>query len=56
MGELIDLSLVDLSLTLALVAVLFGISAHQRYGLEGTVDAIVKSTERADGKIMVFPN
>jgi putative ABC transport system permease protein len=37
MGELIDLSLVDLSLTLALVAVLCGISAHQRYGLEGTL-------------------
>jgi len=27
-----------------------------RYGLEDTVEAIKKSTERADGKIMVFPN
>lgn len=27
-----------------------------RYHLEKTVDAIAKSTERADGKIMVFPN
>ena len=27
-----------------------------RYGLAGTLDAIAKSTERADGKIMVKPN
>jgi len=27
-----------------------------RYGLDQTVEAIKKSTERADGKIMVFPN
>ena len=27
-----------------------------RYGLEGTVDAIAKSTERADGKILVKPD
>jgi threonine dehydrogenase-like Zn-dependent dehydrogenase len=27
-----------------------------RYGLAGTLDAIVKSTERADGKILVKPN
>ena len=27
-----------------------------RYGLEETVDAIKKSIERADGKIMVLPN
>jgi threonine dehydrogenase-like Zn-dependent dehydrogenase len=27
-----------------------------RYGLDDTVQAIKKSTERADGKIMVFPN
>jgi hypothetical protein len=27
-----------------------------RYGLDDTVDAIVKSGERADGKILVLPN
>jgi threonine dehydrogenase-like Zn-dependent dehydrogenase len=27
-----------------------------RYGLEATVDAIAKSTERSDGKILVKPN
>jgi threonine dehydrogenase-like Zn-dependent dehydrogenase len=27
-----------------------------RYGLEGTLDAIAKSTERTDGKILVKPN
>jgi hypothetical protein len=27
-----------------------------RYELEATVDAIAKSTERADGKILVKPN
>ena len=27
-----------------------------RYGLEETVDAIAKSTERTDGKILVKPN
>jgi threonine dehydrogenase-like Zn-dependent dehydrogenase len=26
-----------------------------RYGLEGTMDAIAKSTQRADGKILVKP-
>ena len=27
-----------------------------RYGLEATVEAIAKSTKRADGKILVKPN
>jgi hypothetical protein len=27
-----------------------------RYGLEETVDAIAKSTERTDGKMLVKPN